>query len=551
MAFDYDYLVIGSGFGGSVSAHRLTEKGYKVGVLEAGRRWRAQDFPKTTWRVRKFLWAPLLRCFGIMRMTFFRDAFVLSGAGVGGGSLVYANTLLVPPESFFEDAQWRDITNWRLTLAPHYEVALKMLGAVESPHLGETDRLLEETAREMGRESTFKRATVGVYFGEGPGETHPDPFFGGDGPERAGCLLCAGCMVGCRFHAKNTLDKNYLWLAERAGAEVIPSTTVTDLKPLPGGGFEVATYRSNSAWLKRGKRRYTARNVVLSAGAIGSTRLLLACRERGSLTGLSEQLGNFVRTNSESILGVTATDPKVNYANGLAISAGFYPDDDTHIETVRYNRGSDMLSTLSTVMTDDGPAWRRVLQSLWIMAKQPLQTLRNSVPFGWARRTIILLVMQPVRSHMRFVYSRRWWAPWSRALQTRNDGDERVKATIPIGNEVATRIANRVGGQTRSVLTEVLFNVPTTAHIMGGCAIGSSRERGVVDAQCRVHGVDGLLVIDGSVIPANLGVNPSLTITALAEHAMAAVPPKETGEFEPNGLTLDPLNKEQHEDVST
>ncbi|MGB0591920.1 MAG: GMC oxidoreductase [Myxococcota bacterium] len=551
MTFDFDYLVIGSGFGGSVSAHRLTEKGYTVGVLEAGRRWRAEDFPRTTWRVRKFLWAPVLRCFGIMRMTFFRDAFVLSGAGVGGGSLVYANTLLVPPESFFEDAQWRDIQDWTKALSPHYEVALKMLGAVESPHLGETDLLLEETAREMGREDTFKRATVGIYFGEGPGRKHPDPFFGGRGPERAGCNLCAGCMVGCRFHAKNTLDKNYLWLAEQGGAEVIPSTTVTDLRPLPGGGFEVFTHRSGSPLLRLGKRRYTARHVVLSAGAIGSTRLLLACRERGSLTGLSQQLGNFVRTNSESILGVTAKARGVNYARGLAISAGFYPDDDTHIETVRYNRGSDMLSTLSTVMTDDGPAWRRLIQSVWIMAKQPLQTLRNSVPFGWARRTIILLVMQPVRSHMRFVFKRRWWAPWSRTLQTRNDGDERVKATIPIGNEVATRIAKRVGGQTRSVLTEVLFNVPTTAHIMGGCAIGSSRERGVVDGHCQVHGVDGLRVIDGSVIPANLGVNPSLTITALAEHAMAAIPAKAALKLEPKTLTQDPLNKERSEDVST
>jgi cholesterol oxidase len=551
MAFDFDYLVIGSGFGGSVSAHRLTEKGYTVGVLEAGRRWGAEDFPRTSWRVRKFLWAPLIRCFGIMRMTFFRDAFVLSGAGVGGGSLVYANTLLIPPPSFFEDAQWRDITDWRAALAPHYEVALKMLGAVESPHLGETDLFLQDAAREMGREATFKRATVGVYFGDGPGHTHPDPFFDGRGPERSGCTLCAGCMVGCRFHAKNTLDKNYLWLAERAGAQVIPSTTVTDLQPLADGGFAVDTYRSSSPWLKRGKRRYTARHVVLSAGAIGSTRLLLACQERGSLKGLSRQLGNFVRTNSESILGVTATERGVDYAQGLAISAGFYPDDDTHIETVRYNRGSDMLSTLSTVMTDDGPVWRRLIQSLWIMAKQPIQTLRNSVPFGWARRTIILLVMQPVRSHMRFVFTRRWWAPWSRTLQTRNDGDERVKATIPIGNEVATRIAKRVGGQTRSVLTEVLFNVPTTAHIMGGCAIGADPERGVVDGHCRVHGVPGLRVIDGSVIPANLGVNPSLTITALAEHAMAAVPLKTSGEFESRALVQDSLNKEPAEDVST
>ncbi|MDP6947290.1 MAG: cholesterol oxidase, partial [Myxococcota bacterium] len=275
-----------------------------------------------------------------------------------------------------------------------------MLGAVESPHLGETDQILRDAAEDMGRGHTFKRATVGVYFGEGPGIGHPDPFFDGRGPERAGCNLCAGCMVGCRFHAKNTLDKNYLWLAEQGGAVVHPLTVATDIRPLQGGGYAVDTHRATSPVLRLGKRRFTARRVIVSAGAIGSTSLLLKCKERGSLPHLSSQLGNFVRTNSESILGVTAKARGVNYAKGLAISAGFHPDDDTHIETVRYNRGSDVLSTITTVMTDDGPVWRRVLQSFKIMATQPLQTLRNSVPFGWARRTIILLVMQPVSNHM-------------------------------------------------------------------------------------------------------------------------------------------------------
>ncbi|MGM0576381.1 MAG: GMC oxidoreductase [Myxococcota bacterium] len=526
--FDYDWLIVGSGFGGSVAAWRLTEKGYSVGVLEAGRRWRARDFPKTNWNARKYLWAPLLRCFGIMRMTLFRDAFVLSGAGVGGGSLVYANTLLVPPDRFFHDPRWAHLDeDWKATLAPHYETALRMLGATRAQHLAEGDRMLRDVMEEMGREDTFHQPTVSVYFGEGPGVPHPDPFFGGDGPERRGCRLCGGCMVGCRYEAKNTLDKNYLHLAEKHGALVHPETMVRDVRPLDGGGWEVLTHRATSPVLKLGRRRFTARNVILSAGAVGTTRLLFDCKARGSLAGISDQLGNFVRTNSEAILAVESDDRSVDHSRGIAISAGAYPDPETHVEVCRYSPGSDFISLLTTAMTDAGPRWRRVLQGAGRLLRRPLRSLRNAVPFGWAKRAVILLVMQPVDNYMRFVRRRRWWAPWSWTLDTRNDGDAKIQATIPLGNEVAERMARRTGGAPRASMTEVLVNVPTTAHILGGCSMGDSPESGVIDERNRVFGYEGLYVVDGSMIPANLGVNPSLTITAMAEHALSHVPPKD------------------------
>lgn len=523
-AFDYDFIIVGSGFGGSVSALRLSEKGYRVAVLEMGKRWKSEDFPKTNWNLRKFLWMPSLFLHGIQQITMLRDVLIFHGAGVGGGSLVYANTLLEPPEKVFQDPKWADLAEWKTALAPHYATAKRMLGVVESAHLAETDEHLRAVARDMGRGETFYRTSVGVYFGE-PGVTVPDPFFGGEGPPRTGCVLCGGCMVGCRHGAKNTLDKNYLWLAEKRGAVVIPETRVTDVRPLSGGGFEVATERS-TAILRKRRRTLRARNVVLSAGVLGTVKLLAACKARGSLPNVSDALGKYVRTNNEALLAVKSKRRDVDWSKGIAISAGFHPDETTHIEAVRYPSGSDFMALLGTVLVGGGPPWPRPLRFLAAAFLRPFQFLRLLSPFGWARRTMILLCMQPVDNSLELRWRRRWWWPFRRALDSYRGDRAPAPTYIPIANEAAERIARNVGGIPQSVLPEVLFDLSSTAHILGGCAIGHGPSDGVVDARCRVFGHDGLWVVDGSVIPANLGVNPSLTITALAEHAMSQVPAK-------------------------
>ncbi len=517
-----DYIIIGSGFGGSVSALRLAEKGYSVLVLEQGKRWRPEDFPSTNWNLRKFIWMPRLLLHGIQQITLLRDVLVFHGAGVGGGSLVYANTLLVPPDPFFEDEKWRDLADWKQALAPHYATAKRMLGVTEAAHLAETDEHLRAVAQEMGRGETFHRTNVGVFFGE-PGKTVPDPFFGGEGPERTGCTLCGGCMVGCKPGAKNTLDKNYLYLAEKKGARILPETRVRDIRPV-AGGYELSVERSTSLIFKE-RRTLRARNVVVSAGVLGTVKLLMACRDRGSLPGLPRALGAYVRTNSEALLAVKSRSSSVDYSKGIAISAGFYPDEKTHIEACRYPAGSDFMALLGTTLVGGGRL-PRPLHFLGAILRRPFQALRLLWPFGWARRTVILLCMQPVDNSLELRMRRRWFWPFRRVLDS-DRGDRPAAPTfIPIANETAERMAKRMNGMPQSVLPEVLLDTCSTAHILGGCAIGHGPEDGVVDSSCRVFGHEGLYVIDGSVIPANLGVNPSLTITALAEHAMSRVPAK-------------------------
>jgi cholesterol oxidase len=518
----YDWLIVGSGFGGSVSAMRLAEKGYRVGVIEAGKRWSADDFPKTTWSVRKFLWLPEALCHGIFRMTLLSDVLILSGAGVGGGSLVYANTLLVPPETAFAQG-WPAGKDWRRELEPHYATAQRMLGVTETPHDFPADRLLESAAARAGVGHTYHRTQVGVYFGD-PGRTVPDPYFGGEGPERTGCIFCGGCMVGCRHGAKNTLDKNYLWFAEKKGAAVIPETMVELIRPVEGG-YELDTRRSTS-WLAKDRRTYRAKRVILAAGVLGSVKLLLECRERGTLPNLSGRLGRRVRTNSEAIIGATARKGDVSYSEGIAIGSGVHLEDGTHIEAVRYSEGSDALSLLGTLLTDGGRA-PRFVHWLGEAAKHPIDLMRTLVPFGWAKRTVILLVMQTVENGINLKLSRRWFAPFSRALTSyRSDDQARIPTFIKGANDFARLLAELQNGYPSSAINEVLLDVPTTAHILGGCNMAASPDDGVVDAENQVFGHPGLYVIDGSMIPANLGVNPSLTITALAEHAMSAIPVK-------------------------
>jgi cholesterol oxidase len=449
---------------------------------------------------------------------------ILHGAGVGGGSLVYANTLLVPPDAFFKDPKWADLADWKTVLAPHYETAKKMLGVVPTAHLGITEELLRLTAEEMGRGQTFHRANVGVYFGE-PGVTVKDPFFGGEGPDRTGCTLCGGCMVGCRFGAKNTLDRNYLYLAEKRGAVVVPETRVTDLRPRAGGGWEVVTECSTSL-LRKGRRVLTAKNVVVSAGVLGTVGLLSKCRERGSLPALPKTLGHYVRTNSEALLGVKSKKRDTDFSEGIAIEAGFHPDEHTHIEAVRYPKGADFMSLLGTILVGGGPPWPRPLRFLAAVLLNLFTAIRLLWPFGWAKRTTILLVMQPLDNSLELRMRRRWWWPFRRTLDSDRGDRPPAPSYIPIANETAKRMAKRIDGIPQSVLPEVLLDLSSTAHILGGCAIGHGPEDGVVDARGRVFGYESLYVIDGSMIPANLGVNPSLTITALAENAMSHIPPK-------------------------
>jgi len=529
-ALDFDVLVIGSGFGGSVAALRLTEKGYRVGVLEAGARFGDDDFAATSFDVKRYLFRPELGCYGIQRIDMLRDCLILSGAGVGGGSLVYANTLYEPPEPFFTDPQWRGITDWRDELAPYYDQAKRMLGVVPNPVRTPADEVMEKVATEMGVGHTFRPTPVGVLFGARPGERVADPYFGGAGPERKTCLNCGECMTGCRHNAKNTLVKNYLHLAEQQGAVVLPLTTVTRVRPSAGGGYDVSVRYTKAKVRRRAVRRtLTAEQVVFAASALGTQRLLHRMRAEGHLPHLSERLGSLSRTNSESILGAIAPDRKVDYSAGVAITSSFYPDENTHIEPVRYGKGSNVMSLLQTVLTDGdgpGPRWKTWLREMW---RQRRRVAHFYDPWHWSERTVIALVMQSLDNSLT-TYLRRGRLTRRRYLTSKQGYGTPNPTWIPAGNEAARRMAALVGGTPGGSIGEP-FHKPLTAHFIGGCAIGDSPATGVVDGYQRVYGHPGLHITDGSAISANLGVNPSLTITAQAERAMAFWPNK--GEPDP------------------
>ncbi len=522
----YDYLIIGSGFGGSVSALRLAEKGYSVAVFEAGKRYRSEDFPKTNWNIFRHLWAPAARCFGILKITMLSDVLILSGAGVGGGSLGYANTLLTPPEAFFKDPQWASMADWKAVLTPHYDTARTMLGVARNERETPADRVLRDAATTLGYGDTFRMQDVGVFFGE-PEVTVPDPYFDGAGPERTGCHHCGGCMVGCRHGAKNTIDKNYLHLAEASGAKVFPETRAHLVYPAPEGGYLVET-RKTTAWFRRKGPTYRASKVIFSGGVLGTLDLLFRCQERGTLTKLSPALGARVRTNSETLTGSTARTHAVDYSEGVAITSSVYPDEVTHVEPVRYPPGSSLLSFLATLQTEVTPrAWQRPFKWLVQALRHPVDFLRVLSPFGWARKSIVLLVMQSLDNSIRVFRKRRWWFPFKRTMVSqREDVHEKVPATIAVAQPLTRELGRQMNGVPQNAVNEVFLNTAITAHILGGCPIGSSPEQGVIDGQNRVYGYDGLMVVDGSMIPANLGVNPSLTITAMAEQAMSHIPPK-------------------------
>jgi cholesterol oxidase len=543
----YDVVVIGSGFGGSVAALRLVEKGYSVAVIEAGRRFADDEFPATSWDTRRFLWAPALGCYGIQRMDLLRNVLVLSGAGVGGGSLVYANTLYRPLPAFYADPQWRDITDWADELAPYYDQAERMLGVTTYHRMTAADEAVRAVAERMGVGESFHPTRVGVYFGPseagpsgagpsgagpseagpseaGPSEAGPsdvDPYFGGAGPARQRCTECGACMTGCRVGAKNTLVKNYLYLAERRGAVVHPLTTVTAVRPAPDGdGYTVET-RPTGRGRRRERRTFAADQVIFAAGALGTQRLLLRMRADGKLPGLSARLGALTRTNSEAILGARSLRKDVDFTDGIAITSSFHPDPNTHIEPVRYGRGSNAMGALQTVLTDGGPL--RPLRWVAAFLRHPLRHTRLLWLGGWSEQTVIALVMQSIDNSLRVSYRRAWYG--RRRLTTSRGHGEPSPTWIPAGNRAVRLLAEEIGGMPGGSWGEV-FNIPVTAHILGGAAIGTDPTRGVVDAYHRVFGHDGLHVVDGAAVSANLGVNPSLTITAQAERAMAMWPNK-------------------------
>lgn len=526
--FDEDVAIVGSGFGGSVAALRLAEKGYRVRVYEAGRRFEDDDFAKTSWNLRRYLWAPMLGCYGVQRIHRLPHVMILAGAGVGGGSLNYANTLYQPGPGFFQDPQWRGIAEWESELSPHYATAKRMLGVVEHyPHTGPVERIMAGAADDLGVGSTFRRAPVGVWFGK-PGERTTDPFFGGEGPDRTGCTLCGNCMVGCRVGAKNTLMKNYLALAERRGVSIEALRTVSEVRELPGGGFAVTTQRSG-AWFRHGRRTVTAEQVVLAGGTWGTQQLLHRMKASGALPRVSDALGRLTRTNSEALDGTVATavPESLELARGIAITTSFHVDDRTHVENVRYGPGSNLMGALATVLVPgDRGLGTRLGSLIRQVLRSPVRQFRLGNLRRWSERGIIALVMQTADNSLTLSLRRRF----GRLVMTSAQGHgEPNPSHLPQAHTAAAAIARRVeqeGGvsaEARGSWPEV-FGIPLTAHFLGGAVISASPEDGVIDPYHRVWGHPGLHVVDGSAVPANPGVNPSLTITALAERALSYWP---------------------------
>jgi cholesterol oxidase len=532
MRHQFDYVVIGSGFGGSVSALRLVEKGYRVAVIEQGRRWTADDLPKSTWNLSKWMWRPTLGLRGFFGMRFFRHVVVLYGNAVGGGSITYANTLLVPPSKVWQQGSWAGLMGWEKVMPRHYAVAKQMLGVTTNRLLGAADLRLKEMAKAAGVEDSFYPTEVGVFFGnedDAPGTYCLDPYFGGEGPGRTTCTGCGGCMVGCRFGAKNTLDKNYLYLAEKRGAALFAENKVIDVRPLEqqedgACGYEVVTV--SSAKESRGKTgRVTCRGVVFAASSLGTQDLLFRLKEKKSLPRISSALGQYVRTNAESLIGIRFPGSTVDLSKGIAIGAGIYIDEHTHIEATRYPSGSSTMALLTTVMTLGRPGWTRPFAWLLALSKmaltRPVATLRMLVPYGWARETMIFLCMQTLDAHIAMKFKRQWFWPFSRQLVTEG---KKIPTFIPAANDFALKAAKATGGIPMTSLTEIMLNIPMTAHCMGGAAMGHNCSDGVCDGKNRVFGYRNMYICDGSMFGSNLGVNPSLTIAALTEHAMSHIP---------------------------
>jgi cholesterol oxidase len=530
----FDFVVIGSGFGGSISAMRLTEKGYDVLLLERGKRFEDKDFAKSDWNLWKHQWIPALRCFGIWQNTLLNGIMILHGSGVGGGSLVYANVLMEPDDKLFSAPAWSHLADWKSLLRPHYDTAKRMLGVTSNPRFWPADDALKAVSTGLQRDDTFRETKVGVFFNEEkPGESVSDPYFNGEGPERCGCTHCGACMVGCRENAKNTLVKNYLFFAEKWGAAVQPEATVTDILPLsgdrPDGARFEALYRKTTSWPRGSLKRVKARNVIVSAGAVNTNRLLLKCRDiTKSLPKLSPKLGDNIRTNSESLTGAVSRDKSRDHSKGIAIGSIFNADETTQMEAVRFPAGSGaMLALLAAPLIQ--PHQKRAIrfvETLFLMVRRPVDFLRSKIFGDLAARTTVILTMQTQDNLMRVRLGRNPFTLFRKDLVCERDKQNPVEADLEIAHRATHLLAGEINGIPQGMVNQSLLNIPGTAHFMGGVPFGRNAEDGVISLDCEAHHYPGLYVVDGSIMPANPGINPTLTIAALAEYAMDRIPPK-------------------------
>jgi cholesterol oxidase len=527
----YDYVIIGSGFGGSVSAMRLAQKGYSVLVLERGKRYDDKDFPKTNWNIFKSLWLPFLRCFGTWQLSFLNGCIALRGSGVGGGSLMYANVLMETDDRLFEAPSWHHLADWKTILRPHYDTAKRMLGVTTNPRLWKADEILREIAVERQAANTFHPTEVGVFFGA-ENVTVPDPYFHGEGPARVGCNFCGGCMVGCRYNAKNTLPKNYLYFAEKLGVHILPEVTVSDIRPLTstanGGERYEVVYRKTTAWLRSPNHSVKALNVIISAGALGTLELLFRCREQTrSLPRISKRLGDNVRTNSENLQGAVSREKVIDYSRGIAITSIFTVDGVTNIEPVRFSDGSSLIRNLTAPLVDGVNIPTRMLRTFGEVLIHPIDFLYSRFFSRWARHTTILLMMQPVEELLRVRLGRNIFTLFRKRVMFNTEGGVHLPKSPAISNSITRQFAVKMNGIPTATFMDSLFNFPITAHFMGGVPLGRDENEGVVDVDFQVHNYPGLYVIDGSIMPGNPGVNPSLTISALAEYAMSHIPARQ------------------------
>lgn len=513
----YDYIIIGSGFGGSVSALRLSEKGYKVLVIEKGKWYRSEDFPKSNWNLKKWLWIPFLKCFGIMKMTFFKHIAVISGVGVGGGSLVYANTLPVPKSKFFNSGSWSSLTDWEEELKPYYNIALKMLGATKNIALFDADKTLKEVAKDIGKEGEFDTPNVAVYFGK-PNVSHPDPYFKGKGPERTGCNFCGACMTGCPNNSKNTLDKNYLHLAQKHGAEILAESEVIDVLPIGkkdgSQGYEV-TYKSSTKFFKKTKK-IRSKGVVFSGGVLGTIKLLLKLKKK-SLPNLSDELGKMIRTNNETLVSVSTLDENKDFSKGVAIGSILHTDENTHIEMCRYREGSNAWKLVHLPYSSAKNPFRRIYDMLASFLKSPIDYLKIYWKNSWAKKTTTILFMQTLDSSLTF--KRNIFG----LMKSHVTEGKKPSPFIPESIKLTSLYAEKANGKATSFIGETLVGIPSTAHILGGAVMGKDETKGVIDKNNNVFNYKNMLIVDGSMISANPGVNPSLSITAIAERAMSRI----------------------------